>query len=368
MKRVLPALLLMVCATAWAQTSLTKTTAASGPTQAWNVFTLPNEAVTPNWKSNKAYIPKDCRSRTDVCADDHRFWEEWDFTKDFATAIDKAFAAVASQGNYQSVMVLMPLTAAGHFQDNYRTIASSAAAHGVTLEPVLFPKWKYGAEWCYLYQYATDSNVQSNCTLEPGTNKTLAFEALVAVMDFTLSLGGCPDSSTTPGAGFTIWYGWASSEFPQQDTQANPGDILKNFWKSLGGVTGTTCNLQSAYITWLDTDYTDNPNHDVQKFQQWVQSQPGNKVQWVNTELYSDSQITNGASLYLPHQTVITGYWDAADITAWAQGMCSKWTTALNQPQFGVWTFYDRDVDRPYELYRSYINNQMADVGSFCTY
>jgi hypothetical protein len=49
--------------------------AQHGPTQASNVFTLPNEAVTPNWKSNRPYVPKNCRRNPDACADDHRFWE-----------------------------------------------------------------------------------------------------------------------------------------------------------------------------------------------------------------------------------------------------------------------------------------------------
>lgn len=92
-----------------------------------------------------------------------------------------------------------------------------------------------------------------------------------------------------------------------------------------------------------------------------------NRPYWVNTELYSTSQITQYATTYSPYQTVITGYWGAPDITTWAQGMCGQWTLALSPTRLGVWTFYDRDVS-PIEEYRGYINASMADVGSICTY
>lgn len=45
----------------------------------------------------------------------------------------------------------------------------------------------------------------------------------------------------------------------------------------------------------------------------------------VNTELYSAEQIQQYGTTYAPYQTIITGYWGAADITSWAQGMCSLW-------------------------------------------
>jgi hypothetical protein len=54
---------------------------------------------------------------------------------------------------------------------------------------------------------------------------------------------------------------------------------------------------------------------------------------------------------YAPYQTIITEYWGAAEITYWAQGMCSIWNTAVLQPtRLGVWVFYDRDVS-PIEEY-----------------
>ncbi len=350
MKRILTALLLLGCAAAWAQ---------SGPGQAWNVFTLPNEAVTPNWKSNKAYLPGDCRRKPDACADDHRFWEEWDFKNDFGSgasvnAIDAAFAAVKDKGKYQSVMLQMPLTDAGHFRANFTEMSNAAKAHLVTIQPVLFPKWKYGAEWCYLYPDPAASNVASSCPPDPVTGKN-AFETLVDIMDFTLGQVGCPTNG--PTLRFAIWYGWSTSEFPQQD---GTGQILWNFWHHLptSGPTNKNCNLRDAYITWLDTGYTTDADAYAYHYL--------NPQQWFDTELYSDQQITDGFQVYSPNQTVITGYWNASSIASWATGMCSKWKEASSPAQFGVWTFYDRDVDRPYELYRSYINNQMAVIGSIC--
>jgi hypothetical protein len=212
-------------------------------------------------------------------------------------------------------MLLMPLTDAGYFRNNFTIMHQYALAHGVALQPVLFPKWKYGAEWCYLYRTPppNDPNVANNCQLDSSTGQTLAFENLVSVMDFSQGLVGCTNPGTPPTPGFAVWYGWSTSEFPEQTAQSQPGEILENFWQSLPtGGTLSGCNLQAAYITWLDTGYTNNP--DVQALQLYVKNHGG--LQWVNTELYSDSQIVAGYNLYTPYQTVITGYWNAPDITS----------------------------------------------------
>ncbi len=367
MKRILAALLLLACGAAWGQT---------GPVQAWNVFTLPNESVTPDWHN---FAPSDCTSNYDACADDTRFWEEWDFTNDFTKGIGDSFKAVSSLGGYQSVMLLMalgdlypPASSPNNFADNVKFMYTNAAANGagIAIEPVLFPKWKYGAEWCYLYPANAPTGY---CQIAPGssTGEALAYKKLLELMDYVQTLGGSCTSSH-PGAistaagrfnsWFAVWYGWSNSDFPYQGRK---GRVLKNFWESLPkSGAKSSCNLQASYITWLDSGYAGSP--DVRNVQKYVESL--GLPYWVNTELYSDTQIQQYATAYTPYQTVITGFWNAPDAASWAQGMCPKWKTASSPTRLGVWTFADRDVDPPYEYYRSYINGDMATVGKICTY
>ncbi|GAC1434732.1 MAG: hypothetical protein NVS1B11_04150 [Terriglobales bacterium] len=317
--------------------------ADSGPQTAWNVFTLPNPVVTPAWRS---YAPADCASSPDGCAQDNRFWEDWDFSV-FASAIDTSFTAVASQGQYQAIMMLMPLGDTPTFWNNMKLMYQSAANHGVKLEVVLFPRWKYGAEWCYLYNTNAPSNY---CPTVAGTTTAVAYQQLIKMMNFVQNLGGTCTSGSF-NVPFAIWYGW--NEF-------SPGySVLNNFWQSLPT---SGCNLQGAYITWLDTAFTGTP--EVQQLQNYVVNQLKQQY-WVNTELYSTAQIQQYDTTYAPYQTIITGYWGASDITSWAQGMCSQWKTALQPVRLGVWTFYDRDVSA-IEEYRSYINKSMGVVGSIC--
>ncbi len=318
--------------------------AASGPQTAWSVFTLPNPQVTPNWQT---YAPPDCQSNPDTCAGDHRFWEEWDFNN-FQTAIDTSFAAVNSLGKYQGVMLNLPLGDTPSYWNNIQLMYQSAAAHGVVLQVALFPKWKYGSEYCYLY----NTNAPSSCQLIAGSTAAIANQKLVNLMNFVQNLGGaCPTGSYNNQ--FAVWYGWSGF---------SPGyGVLKNFWQSLPT---TACNLQASYITWLDSGFAGTS--EVQQLQKYVVKRR-HQSYWVNTELYSTAQIQQYDTTYAPYQTIITGYWGAADITSWAQGMCAKWNTALQPIRLGVWTFYDRDVS-PIEEYRGYINGSMAAIGSMCTY
>jgi hypothetical protein len=319
-------------------------TAATGPQTAWNVFTLPNPVVTPNWQTS---APSDCSSNPDACAEDHRFWEEWDFSQ-FQGAIDTSFDAVNSQGKYQAVMMIMPLGDTPTYWNNIQLMYRSAAAHGVQIEAVLFPKWKYGSEYCYLY----NSNAPSGCQLVSGTTTAVAYQKLLNLMSFVQNQSGdCTTGSYNNQ--FAVWYGW--SEF-------SPGyGALKNFWQSLPS---SVCNLRASYITWLDSGFAGTS--EVQRLQRYVIKRL-NQPYWVNTELYSTSQIQQYDTTYSPYQTIITGYWGAINVTSWAQGMCSKWNTASQPTRLGVWTFYDRDVS-PIEQYRSYINGSMAIVGSICAY
>jgi hypothetical protein len=299
--------------------------------------------VTPNWRS---YAPANCSSDPDSCAGDNRFWEEWDFSV-FSSAIDNSFSAVQSQGNYQGVMMLTPLGDTPEFWNNIQLMYQSAASHGVTLEVVVFPKWKYGAEYCYLY----NTNAPSSCPRASGSSASVAHGQVTKMMHFVENLpGNCTGNSFT--IPFAIWYGW--DDF-------SPGyTVLRNFWASLPK---TGCNLQASYITWLDTGFSGVP--EVKRLQTYVKGL--NRPYWVNTELYSTAQIQQYATTYAPYQTVITGYWGANDPTSWAQGMCSNWNTASRPIRLGVWTMYDRDVS-PVEQYRTSINGSMAVVGSICSY
>ncbi len=321
--------------------------AATGPQTAWNVFTLPNPEITPNWRS---YAPPACQSDPDACANDQRFWEQWDFSN-FQTAIDASFAAVHSMGQYQGVMLIVPVTDTTTYWNNLKLVYQSAASHSVDLQVDVFPKWKYGPEYCYLYK----SGAPSGCQVVSGTTNAVAFQKLLKLMRFVQTLSGsCPVGSYNRRV--AVWYGWSFS----------PGyTALKNFWEwlptntSVGG-----CNLQAAYITWLDTAYTGTP--EVEQLQNYVVTQLKHPY-WVNTELYSAAQLQQYYTTYAPYQTVITGYWGASDITTWAQGMCVNWNTISQPTRLGTWTFYDRDVSLS-ESYRAYINTSMATIGSICSY
>jgi hypothetical protein len=218
-----------------------------GPQTAWIVATLPNPQMTPNWRS---YAPSDCASDPDACTNDHRFWEEWDFSP-FKAGIDASFTAIASQGKYQGVIVVMPLADSSLFWSNIQLIYNSAAAHGLSFQPVLFPKFKYGSgEWCYLYSTGAPS---VSCQIASGTT-ALAYQQLLKEMNFIQNLGGACSSGTYTRP-VSIWYGWSSE----------PGyDVLSRFWNSLST---SGCNLRASYVTWLDTPYTTVPEvKQLQRF------------------------------------------------------------------------------------------------------
>jgi hypothetical protein len=322
--------------------------AATGPSTAWNVFTLPNPQVTPNWRS---YAPSSCQSDPDACAQDQRFWQLWNFSN-FQNAIDTTFSAVHSMGKYQGVMLILPLGDTTAYWNNIKLMYNSAAGHGVQLQVVVFPKWQYGAEYCYLYK----SGAPSGCQLVPGTTTALAYQKLLKLMRLIQTLSGTCAAGTY-NRPFAVWYGW--SDF-------SPGySRLKNFWQSLPtNDVSCGCNLQASYITWLDTPYSGLP--EVKQLQIYALTQL-NRPYWVNTELYSTAQLQTYYKSYAPYQTIITGYWGASDIASWGKGMCTKWNTALNPTRLGTWTFYDPDLANP-ESYRAYINGSMATVSSICTY
>jgi hypothetical protein len=317
--------------------------ATSGPQTAWSVFTLPNPVVTPNWRS---YAPEACGSDPDACAGDSRFWEKWDFSV-FSAAIDASFKAVNQLGKYHAVIMIMPLGDTPTFWNNIQLVYRSAASQGVALQVALYPKWKFGGEWCYLYS----ANAPPSCPRVTGTTTAVAYQQLRKMMSFVENRGpGCTNSSVN--IPFAIWYGWKNF---------SPGyEALRNFWQSLPT---SGCNLRASYITWLDTAFTGTAA--VQRLQKYA-IQLGQPY-WVNTELYTASQLQQYGATYAPYQTIITGFWGATDIAGWAQGMCSKWNIASQPVRLGAWTLDDRDIS-PIELYRSYINGSMAVIGSICTY
>jgi hypothetical protein len=322
--------------------------AATGPSTAWNVFTLPNPQATPNWRT---YAPSPCHSDPDACAMDYRFWELWNFS-DFQSAIDASFSAVHSMGKYQGVMMILPLGDTTAYWNNIQLMYKSATEHGVQLEVVVFPKWKYGEEYCYLYK----TGAPSECQLRSGTTEAVAYQKLLNVMKFVQTLSGACTADSYHRR-FAVWYGW--SDF-------SPGyNALKDFWQSLPTDDASSrCNLQAAYITWLDTPYSGLP--EVKRLQNYVVTQL-KRAYWVNTELYNTAQLETHYKTYSPYQTIITGYWGASDAASWGQGMCTQWNTAFNPTRLGVWTFDDPDLPNP-ESYRSYINGSMATIGSICTY
>lgn len=321
-------------------------TAAAGPQTAWITISLPNAQVTPDWKN---YAPPDCPDPL-ACASDHRFWEEWDFSV-FSDAIDASFKAIALQGRYQGVMVLMPLADSPKFWNNIKLTYRAAAKYGLAFEVGLFPKWKYGAEWCYLY--TNDAPPNAPCIPGPSTSTSLAYLQLRKMLAFVEQLSG-PCNNNLHHTPFAIWYGW--NDF---NPAAGPGyEVLKNFWLSLPTASG--CNQQASYLAWLDEPFADTP--EIQQLQTWVEQR--HQPFWVNTELYDPQKLDKYKSTYAPYQTIITGVWDAANVDGWANYMCVYWTTAGKPARFGTWTFYDNDTSS--ELYRAYINGAMAVVGQIC--
>ena len=322
--------------------------AAAGPQTSWNVVTLPNPQITPAWRT---YAPSACQSSPEACAGDNRFWEQWDFKK-FQSAIDSSFAAVQSLGQYQGVIVILPLGDTSTYWNNIRVLYNSANNHGVQLQLAVFPKWKFGGEYCYLY----NRNAPAACPVVSGTTTAVAYKKMWSLMNFAQKLSGqC--TAGTYNRPVAVWYGWGDFA---------PGyTALKSFWQSLPQkVYANGCNLQAAYITWLDTPYS--ATAEVQQLQKYVVSQL-KRPYWVNTELYSTTQIQANYSTYAPYQTIITGYWGASDVASWAKGMCANWNTAAQPVRFASWTFYDMDLTSS-ESYRAYINGGMAAMGSICGY
>ncbi len=211
----------------------------------------------PSWR---AYAPASCLPDPSVCAEDHRFWEEWDFSN-FSQAIDASFATIATQGNYYGIMLLMPLADSPVFWNNIQLMFGAAASHNLAFQVVLFPKAKYGianttnanAEFCYLYNV----NAPATCQTVPGTTTAVAYQQLLKLMNFVQNLGdSCASQSFNRP--FSIWYGWSTM----------PGyAVLSSFWNSLPIA---PCNLQASYITWLDTGYNDRDVDPIEQYRAYI--------------------------------------------------------------------------------------------------
>lgn len=317
--------------------------AANGPQTSSIVLTLPNPEITPNWQS---FAPPECASNPAACALDHRFWELWDLNN-FADAIDASFSKIAAQGNYSGFIPILPLGDTPTFQANIALLAQYAAKYGLAFDPSIFPKWKFGAEWCYLYS----DSAPAGCPAQDGTSVAVAYVKLVALMGFIQSLGdSCADGSYNRRV--AVWYGWRD---------ASPGfQVLDNFWHSLPN---SPCNHQSAYTIWLDEPFAGVP--EIKAFQDHsITDHEGE--QWVITELYGARPLDDYAHLYDPYQIVDTGFSGAPSAVEWANRMCVRWRDTLSQPdKLIVWTYFDRDV-APFEHYGALIGQSLADITSIC--
>jgi len=319
--------------------------AADGPEKAWVVLALPNPEITPDWQS---YAPPECQANPVACALDHRFWELWDFSN-FSTAIDAAFSKIAAQGSYYGVIPILPLSDTETFRNNIALLWNYAVQYGLAFDPSVFPKWKFGAEWCYLYS----SGAPANCPVVSGTSTAVAYSKILDLMDYVQSLGdGCAEGSYNHQ--FALWYGWRDF---------SPGfDVLDSFWTSLP--TGP-CNHQAAYTIWLDEPYAGIP--EIKPFQDHVVNDYQGQL-WIITELYSRSALETYGQLYTPYQVVDTGFAGAPSPADWARGICSKWRDSLFSPDnLIIWTYFDRDVP-PLEHYGGLIGHSLADVTSVCQY
>lgn len=174
-------------------------------------------------------------------------------------------------GKYQGVMLILPFSDIAAYWNNIRLMYKSAVSHAVQLQVDVFPKWKYGPGYCYLYK----TGAPSGCQLVSGTTNAVAYQKLLQLTNFVQTLtGSCTTGSYNSRV--AVWYGW--SEF-------SPGyRALKNFWQSLPKKASLSgCNLRASYITWLDTGYSGTP--EVQQLQTYVVTQI-KRAYWVNTELH----------------------------------------------------------------------------------
>lgn len=153
---------------------------ADGPQSASMVIVLPNPGVTPGWRD---FAPPECKANPEDCVkDSHGFWE-WDF-KNFADAIDAAFRKIAAAG-YRRVVPIIPLSDTLTFTDNIKLMFAYAAKYGLAFDPAIFPKYKWGAEWCYLYS----SGAPADCAVVDVTSRrAVAYVKMTELMNYVQPL------------------------------------------------------------------------------------------------------------------------------------------------------------------------------------
>ncbi len=104
--------------------------------------------------------------------------------------------------------------------NNIRGMYNSAKNHGVQLQLVVFPKWKFGGEYCYLY----NRNSPTACPVASGTTRQWLTKGYLKLMNFAQTLSG-PCTAGTYNRPVAVWYGWGD---------VSPGyAALKSFWQSL---------------------------------------------------------------------------------------------------------------------------------------
>lgn len=326
-------------------------TSQSGIQTGWIVVTLPNPEVTPDWR---AVAPPECAGSEDQlrqCANNHQFWDLWDFTN-FADAIDAVFERIAAQGQYTGVIPLITLGDTPAYWNNIHLMHAAAVSHGLAFAPVIFPKWKWGAEWCYLYPTAAPAS----CDVDSQTGAAVAYEKMMDLMDFVQNLdGGCPPEAFNDP--FAIWYGW--------DPAFRPGfGVIQDFWHALPA---SPCNHQAAYALWADDPFVadaDSRIPEVGQLQTHIVSDHQQPF-WVRTELYGGHVTLFNSQRYSPYQVVVTGIWAASDAGAWASALCDKWTSIAQPSLLAVWTYFDRDTGAD-ERYGALAGGNLADITAIC--
>ena len=134
--------------------------------------------------------------------------------------------------------MILPLGDTSTYWNNIQLMYTWATARGVQLKIVLFPKWKYGAEYCYLY----NTSAPSGCQLVSGTTTAVAYQKLLNIMAFVQALSG----SCTSGSynrQFAVWYGWKNSRLC-----ARPKLLVREIRSPSTNVTCSPCGCRDPRI------------------------------------------------------------------------------------------------------------------------
>lgn len=191
---------------------------------------------------------------------------------------------------YNTLIVVVPAEDRELFYSNLRLLDSLASEKSLKIFWAIFPKWKYGAEWDYLY---------------PGTRMN---KLLLEVMSYLSNL-----NSTWLIA---VWYGWRD--------RADPREVI-SFYESLPE------KLKPFYALWLDQPYVEVARGLVEHDPKFL----------TVTELYSEAAISAYSGM-LKRQMIVTGYYGARSPEDWLSGISRKLSLVKGFNRYlGVWIYYD---------------------------